>query len=392
MKLALNKRSLALAAVSAALMLAHVVMRGEGLVLLLLAVAAAVVALGLCFRRFSSFSLFLTSLLCCLALAEAVVPFLLSDAAEKTITRYATHYWGLGDLGTQPTEGRFPAAKLGPQGVPIYEVVYTIGSDRFRVTPASAAAANRRVNFLGCSVTFGEGLQDDQTLPYYFAKAVADVQVKNFAFHGYGPQQALAILQSERDTRGQVNVFLTAPWHALRSACKALWTVGSPRYALGQAGDVQRNGVCGDAGGWLPVRVTRWLGQSALYRTAREWLYGRATDADIELYLAVVKQMAQISRARGQRLVVAFLKADESFFQGTSYSNQRVAAALAAQVDELIDVTLVDRAEVIPRQQYLHELDRHPSAEANRERAKLLTERLGPYLAAGSQAKAANRP
>ena len=274
----------------------------------------------------------------------------------------------------------------------MYEVVYSIGSDHLRITPASLASATGRVNFLGCSVAFGEGLRDDQTLPHYFAQLMVDVEAKNFAFSGYGPQQALAILQCERDTRGQVNFFLTAPWHALRSACKPMWTLGSPRYASINGRQAQKSGVCGDGGGWLPLLAARILWRSALFRSVRELLYSHVSDADIELYLAMVKEMAQTSRARGQSFALGFLKADESFFKGTSYTNQRIAAELAARVDELIDVTLAERAEAIPRQYYLHDLDRHPSAEANRERAKLLADRLGPYLAKGALLKRLKSP
>lgn len=354
----------------------------------LLALAAGVAATALLARRFGSGAQFGVSVLCSLALAEFVVPLVLNGPADVATVQYGPGYWSRGDLGTAPNEGQFRAVKTTLQGSVIYDVQYSVGPDRTRVTPgppAGAAQAQDRVNFLGCSVTYGEGLQDAQTLPALFAQESAlqsvPVQARNFAFHGYGPHQALAILQSSRDTAGKVNVFVTAPWHAMRSACKPNWTLGSPRFERDPAGSgVRRAGQCGDAGGLMPLPVARKLAQSAVYRTVRDVLWGRVADADMELYLALIREMAQVSHQRGQRFVVGFIKADDNFFQQTSFSNQRVLEAIQRDVDQVVDLTLADRAEAMERRHYLHELDRHPSAEANRERAVLLAQRLRPYL------------
>ena len=49
--------------------------------------------------------------------------------------------------------------------------------------------------FFGCSFTFGVGVQDTQTIPYYFAKYDTNYCVYNFGVGGYGTQQILAKLQ-----------------------------------------------------------------------------------------------------------------------------------------------------------------------------------------------------
>jgi hypothetical protein len=122
----------------------------------------------------------------------------------------------------------------------------------------------RRVNFLGDSFTFGEGVQDNETLPYYFAQlknhsTTPTLFVKNYGIHGWGMHQALAIIQSTLDTKADLQFALTAPWHASRSACADSFSLGSPKYRLLENGLVERDGYCRSFG-WVehspkPVRA-----------------------------------------------------------------------------------------------------------------------------------------
>lgn len=369
-----------LAAAAVLALLAQIFLNPGSLALGLASGACAAAAAAMALRRLATIGLLLVSVLGSLALAEALVPTLVPAAfSDGTRTHYAPTYWSRGDFGNQANEGRYRTVKEAEDGSLIYDVVYSIRPDHFRVTPGNGSGP-QRVNFLGCSITFGEGLNDDQTLPYYFAQRLPGVDVQNFAFSGYGPQQALAILQRGRDTHGQVNFFFTAPWHALRSACKPLWTLGSPRYELGPGGAVQIAGRCGQVGSPVGEYLSRALVKSTLYRAVREVLFSRVNDADIELHLALIREMVAVSHARGQKLVIGFIKADEGFFANTSYSNARVLSEIARLADDAMDLTLADRSEAVDRRYYLHPLDRHPSAEANRERARLVAGRIAPFL------------
>jgi hypothetical protein len=104
------------------------------------------------------------------------------------------------DIGPQARPGAHRVRNLTLNGDVVYDVIY---------------------NFFGCSFTFGEGLNDGETLPHFAGRTLEGVTSKNFGFH-----QALAILQSKRDTSGNINFFLTAPWHAERSACLPEWSRG----------------------------------------------------------------------------------------------------------------------------------------------------------------------
>lgn len=343
--------------------------------LLLVALALGLVLPAIFYTRVRNAALVLIATLCALSLAELLAALLMEDGRNGT--RFDTHsdyvqrYLRQTDIGSQARPGVHSSRKFGPQGELVYDVRYTIGADGFRVTPnigdRSSGAELARVNFFGCSFLFGEGLEDDETLPFFVAARTAAVNVKNFGFHGYGAHQALAILTSQRDTSGTLNVFLAAPWQVTRSACKPEWSAGSPQYVL-ESGTLRRVGRCrqGSAlGRVLNYSKIYWLVQAARGVEA-------PTDADFRLYLAIVREMAALSRARGQRWVLGYLKADAAFFRGTSYSNERLYEELARGADGSIDLTLAANAETLPSRYVLHPLDRHPSALANQARAELL--------------------
>ncbi len=75
----------------------------------------------------------------------------------------------------------------------VYSATYI--SDRYgrRLTPRKGEFTPEKfVIFFGDSMSFGEGLQSDETLPYYFSLRARGTTSYNYAFQGYGPQQMYA--------------------------------------------------------------------------------------------------------------------------------------------------------------------------------------------------------
>lgn len=277
-----------------------------------------------------------------------------------------SHYWTNSDLGSQAYPGRHTSKKVTADGQLVYDVVYSIGPDGFRITEVDEDTARIHINFFGCSLMFGEGLNDNQTLPSFVHAGNHRFSVKNFGWHGYGVHQALRILESNRDTRGDVNVLLTSPWHADRSACVPDYSNGSPRYRLLDNGSLVLDGSCGMKGSFLgPV-----LERSNIYQLIR-FALRPSQDHQIDLYLAIIDRIKALSIARNQRFVVGFVKAEDAWFRG-HYSNQKIVEHFKEMGIEVIDLTLGDSAVAIPREYYIHALDKHPSAKANEARAKLI--------------------
>ncbi|MFO0948317.1 MAG: hypothetical protein U1D30_20745 [Planctomycetota bacterium] len=73
-----------------------------------------------------------------------------------------------------------------------YDVKYTIGSDSWRTIPD----ARPEVAFLGCSFTFGTGVQDEECFAAVLNNQYwTDHKVRNYALMGYGTRQACLILE-----------------------------------------------------------------------------------------------------------------------------------------------------------------------------------------------------
>lgn len=318
--------------------------------------------------------LFLTSLTVSLAIVETVLavfsPIKMETHFDPT-SGFVNDFWFKSDIGPQPRPGQHTARSLDDKDNVVYDVIYSIGTDGFRITPGKVALDGRKhlhINFFGCSFTFGEGLQDNQTLPYFAQQDGKDIEVKSYGVSGYGVHQALAIMQSDRKPTGEINFLLTAPWHADRSACIPSYAAGTPHYRLAPNGELVRDGFCGGNA------ITK---RSALVASLKTPLhYGGTQDQQIALYLAIIKQMQAISQARGQSFVIGFIKADQDFFQGTNWSNEKIMDTLRQDGIKVIDMTLAPTSEQTPMMYFLSPLDKHPSMQANKARAELLLRTL----------------
>ena len=93
-----------------------------------------------------------------------------------------------------PKDGSFSSIKLKNNDT-VYSVIYSI-KDKIRITPSSNNKVNNQILFLGCSQTFGEGLNDNETLPHYFGLETNNFyQIKNYGFHGYGPHNIHSLVK-----------------------------------------------------------------------------------------------------------------------------------------------------------------------------------------------------
>lgn len=362
----------------------------------------------ICFTSITSFLrgglITLISLVLTLALAESALgylPTLLAKntqssgiAAKQSLPYFSPNqtyntpaYWHLGEFGSQPRPGVFTAKKFAANGDVIYDTVFTIGDDGFRVTPQYGAKQSHRINFLGDSFTFGEGVADNQTMAFYVGKLantqnssrISPLQVKNYGIHGWGVHQSLAILQSQIDHDADVQFVLTAPWHATRAACADFFSLGSPKYELMPSGLVERDGYCRSFA-WVersPKALRGLITSSKIFNLIQDsLLVMNDQDKQIDLYLGILKTMQLEAKNRGEQLVVGFIKADDQWFVG-SYSNEKIMAKIQANGIKMIDMTLAEKNELLNPKYYLHEQDKHPRGEANLRRSQLLLDNLG---------------
>ena len=78
----------------------------------------------------------------------------------------------------------------------VFDVEYTIDKYRKRITPDHSLEKRAYALFFGCSIAFGEGVEDNETFPYYFQESSEKYNAYNFAISGDGTNHMLAKLEN----------------------------------------------------------------------------------------------------------------------------------------------------------------------------------------------------
>ena len=142
-------------------------------------------------------------------------------------------------LGYSIEPGSYKSKRLTADGELIYDVSYTIGTDGFRNDTGSNT---KEVAIFGGSFVFGEGINDDSTLAHILYSNHG-IEAKITGFMGMVWPMSLSCSQIMGLSSNAGNmILLTAPWHAFRSSCKALWLDGAPRFIIEETGNLKREG------------------------------------------------------------------------------------------------------------------------------------------------------
>ena len=102
------------------------------------------------------------------------------------------------DLGYKPKPDTSHTGTRTKDGKIIYSIKYSTDANSLRVTPLDTTKPRTKyAQFYGCSMTFGEGVKSNETMPYFFGEYDSTFRPYNFAYSGYGPHQMLARLETE---------------------------------------------------------------------------------------------------------------------------------------------------------------------------------------------------
>src|ERR1700683_2141885 len=164
------------------------------------------------------------------------------------------------DIGSRPVPNTTITFEEALAGRRIDKVTYRFGGSGLREIPTSVQGGPYRVVFFGCSFMFGHGVEDDQTLPYYFVReARGTFEGFNFAGDGWGPHQMLREIETGfvRRVAGtpDLAIYEAIPDHLRRVAGRAPWEDG-PKYELCQSDEACYSGPF----------------HSVLYEVGRYWL------------------------------------------------------------------------------------------------------------------------
>lgn len=132
---------------------------------------------------------------------------------------------------------------------------YTIDERGRRTIPLPNLESRKNsILFFGCSLMFGEGVNDDETLPFQVGRLAPEHRPYNYAFNGYGPQHMLAKLQqgdieSEVAGSGRQLVYVFIDDHVKRaiSSMRTVWVHRSPYYFIDAEDRLTRDGTFNSA-------------------------------------------------------------------------------------------------------------------------------------------------
>lgn len=237
---------------------------------------------------------------------------------------YANNEYYFGDnpiLGYGPSKKNIHVTSkkmLKHSGKIVYNVAYNIRNG-VRYTPNTNKHSNKYAIFLGGSCMFGEGLDDNETTPYYYNKYAGNkYDVLNYGFHGYGTHQALAVVENfilkDKNILNaeKVNVFyLFIPQHIERAAGYTSWDQSGPRYEV-------VNGKLKHMGSFsqnrnilmrnqLGLDIERVWKASKLYRSFCEDI----SKKDVQRVNLIVKKMNDLLENKGMHFTVIIAKTPE---------------------------------------------------------------------------------
>ncbi|UPM49252.1 hypothetical protein MY494_07790 [Synechococcus sp. A10-1-5-1] len=334
---------------------------------------------------------------------------LVIDEPGKHVADYGTSAsegaWMSGpeeSLGYRYRNGLQPLkAKLLGQtsGRTIYDVVYSFDERGNRASSQpSDPLAQSLVVFLGGSFMFGEGLNDQETLPSLFSMA-AGRPVVNAGMHGYGTHQAYRLLDDPVTYQKRIGdqpvdhiVYRMIGDHANRASGRYSWDRHGPCYQLSAEGKPQYQGSflrCGKRWGFhnAASNILQTLSNSAEPFTrdmAQTWDRALTERRNQRRHFALIVGMRAKAAARGADFIVvnetlspARTPAADGRY-GCSVDQQSVdfGNGLRARGVKVLDTHQVLSLEQCYEGTWITPGDGHPSAAANRQLARVLAEEL----------------
>ena len=335
--------------------------------------------------RMTALALGVVSVAVMVVAAEVVCALLLEPAKPGTITRAAGLYEPDEVLGYRLASDRLvDAVRTEPGKAPV-ELVYTLDSHHRRHTPVSHPEQRTRfVAFLGGSFTFGEGIDDRETLPYFVGELAPDCMPYNYGISGQGPQHMLLLLregtlQEEIPQKTGIAVYTFIEGHVHR-AIGAMpqfnrWVSTFPYFYL-RNGELVHGGTFETGRPWTSL-LYHALYKSYTLRYLRVFLPRKFTAGHYDVTAAIINESARLFKEQfpGSRFCVLVY-----------YCTDRIADEVTKRLDSSITV-LNCTSMLYQLRTKLPDMvlsDYHPTGKSNKRVAERLAEELGLCQAPGA--------
>jgi hypothetical protein len=255
---------------------------------------------------------------------------------------------------------------------PIYDVTYETDEHGRRRTPVSGDTPRTSfLLFFGDSNTFGEGLAQTETLPYYAGTLAPTFRPYNYGVSGYGPSHVLALARRRRIARevGERDgyaVFFLIPAHIARvvgsSRVSTTWGRHFPSYELSAEGRLVDRGDFVHGRPLVTLAYFFW-GQSNLAAYFGVDLPPRYTTRHYELMAKILGESRRVL-AEQLRLRGFFVILGQAYNAAQVRVIHQAREALTREGVTCLDY--VGLFDVGDARFHLSEFDYHNSAAANR--------------------------
>lgn len=300
-----------------------------GLELVLIFITTTIIWYGVNVKKkiFKHFAFNFSAILIAILIYEVVLT--INTKSSDPIHYSSPYYIHKPELGYGVPDSTFnirATKQRKTSGDTIYDVTYSLSSGR-RVTPNSNNFSTKYKLFLGGSFTFGEGLNDSETLPFYFNKSASDsFNIRNYGFHGYGTHQVHTIVKNQilKDTSfinsEGVDVyywFINA--HIFRANGYSAWDEDGPYYTLNN-GMLRHSGSFREKHNSIFKKLSNIIWRrSAIYNSVLRSRLATG-DGEVALFLALVKDTHQMLKESGFNFTVLLQDRNNS---GGLFSNHQ---------------------------------------------------------------------
>ena len=285
-------------------------------------------------------------------------------------------------LGFRPAPDSTAVATATFNGQPVYHETYHIDSESSRVTPKAPPGADLYL-FLGDSFMFGQGIRDDETLPWLFAEA-NKVRTLNLSAPGNAPNHLVrafeaGLLDRYRGQPVKAVVVWIIPAQLARTTGDGSWLGSSPRYEL-LDGKLKHTGSFTEYRFSHPVTGLKYyLGE--LFPFIEAIGEKQRQEEQLRLFVAMMARLQQYAREKfNAPLVVVYSWPDEKTggTHGDSVIDQPMLVDVIVQMRKLgIELVRVDDLTAgQPTDKLLIPYDGHPRRSTNELIANELKRRL----------------